>query len=111
MSLRAWESYRVVYNLVMLATGWFLSADLKPYMDEQAAFGYWGNVFLFGVVANVFFSLGPLWETYSIALRGKQFETLGRSALFALGLLFSLGSVVALSFEMTVFYGAFFKKF
>lgn len=96
VGLLRWEKFRLWYNGIMLAFGLFLSYGLKEDMQENEEFGYWGNVFLYGLIANAFFSLGPLLESYLIAFRRKPMNARGRRLLFTLGLGFSLVGSFAL---------------
>ncbi len=81
-----WEMLRVVYNLVLLAEGlWILRKVLAPvFLDGPGVL-----ILLFGVVANAFYCLGPLLETYAYV---GFAERIGRAryVLFATGLLFSM---------------------
>jgi hypothetical protein len=106
-TLIKWEKLRLWYNVVMVTFGWWYSHDLKQHMDQHALMGYWANAVLFGVTANVFFTLGPAAECYWLGFRKKGFGR-GRIVLFVLGLGVSLISVVGFSMYLTLVYGAFF---
>lgn len=76
-----WEKMRVVYNIVLLGAALLLAFPLCA----KDPFG----AFLFGVVANAFYCLGPLADLYYNILYKRK---LGgqRYTLFILGLLFSM---------------------
>ena len=91
----AWERLRLVYNLVLLVVGLACSWRLR---DTHLFLlgGYWGGVVLFGTIANVFYCLGPLLETYACALCGREMDR-QRYLLFAAGLFLSMRVVVILT--------------
>ncbi|QIF01052.1 hypothetical protein G5S37_05800 [Roseimicrobium sp. ORNL1] len=106
-ALVKWERLRLWYNAVMFIVGWSISYHLKWHMDQQAMLGYWGSAVLFGVTANVFFTLGPACECYCLAFRNRGFGR-GRIVLFVLGLGVSLAAAGLFSLSLTLMYGAIF---
>ena len=91
----AWEKLRVVYNLVLLVEGltwlWPMWEVEKVTENPYYRMGpfLWGGAILFGVVANVFYCLGPLAEVWAYRVLGWRMGR-ARYFLFAAGLLFSI---------------------
>jgi hypothetical protein len=86
-----WEKRRLIYNAVLLVWGGFWSLG---FIDYFGWVGYFFNVLAFGLVANVFYCLGPLCEVYASVLLNRSLGRY-RSLLFGLGMAFS-SVVVAL---------------
>lgn len=97
----AWEKLRIVYNTVLLVEGltsvYFLW-QLDKIADYHYRFGssWLGFAILFGVVANVFYCLGPLAEACVHRLLGRGMGR-ARYSLFAAGLLLSTGLIFLLA--------------
>jgi hypothetical protein len=89
--LRWWESRRLRFNLFVGIVGivtWFLvliagSAAVKPGVDFEEPLAMIFGPFLYGIMANLCFSLGPAFDM--IFYRGRP-----RVRLFKSGLIFSL---------------------
>jgi hypothetical protein len=89
--LRWWESRRLRFNLYVGIVGivtWFLvliagSAAVKPGVDFEEPIAMISGPFLYGIMANLCFSLGPAFDM--IFYRRRP-----RVRLFKSGLIFSL---------------------
>ena len=95
-----WEKLRVVYNLILfveaLACHMYLRQVLQGFLaDDQYRLG----IILFGVVANMFYCLGPLLETCAYVVLGRRIQR-ARLLLFAAGLVFSTGLILTLATEL-----------
>ena len=98
-----WEARRLGYNAVMAATGVFslgimsAIANLPPGSTELPPIPL---VLVYGIVANLFYSLGPLVESaLEMIWPGRLLPT--GPALFRMGLTFSVG----LNFLPTIIIG------
>lgn len=94
----AWEKLRIVYNLILLVQGltcvyflWELDkmAQYPPYRLGP----WWAGAFLFGMVANAFYCLGPLAEVGVYRVLRLRIGR-ARYLLFAAGLLLSVGVIL-----------------
>jgi hypothetical protein len=82
--LKQWERLRFVYNAILIP--WtVLVIVMTP--RRVASSEIWSAVVMFGVIANVFFCLGPVLETYLVWL-GASPRT-ARRWLFGLGTAFT----------------------
>ena len=81
---------RLIYNLVLLAAGLASSYSLIGKIGED---WYVIQAVIYGIAANVCFSLGPLLELYLYAFGIKI--TYWRYLLCGVGLVFSIGVTVA----------------
>lgn len=94
-ALARWAKLWLLYNAVLLGLGLNLGIygyHLGPRLGLRwSGLGGVDVLFavVFGVVANAFYSLGPLWECYSCILFGRRLGR-GRYVLFAVGFLFSV---------------------
>ena len=89
----SWEQKRLLFNGVLLVEGLALTA---PILVAQPSTGLFAVGF--AVMANLCYFLGPLLESYWVALRGTAFSSRSRWAVFALGLGFSMGVTGLLGF-------------
>lgn len=106
--LLAWERLRILYNLIMLFIGIFVALSvyhnvnaIDPELRQGFLFSYSpaciiGLSFVFGVAANVMYTLGPAFEIYVVSFTGFRFRSFSRIILFAIGLVISLGIQVIL---------------
>lgn len=98
----AWEKLRVVYNALLLVEGLIGLWTLRR-LGERADHlcpnvfgpGVWRFIILFGVVANVFYCVGPLVEAYTSVVLARRMNR-GRYVLFVAGLLFSMYVILCL---------------
>ncbi len=81
-----WEKRRLIYNAVMLVWGGFWSLS---FIYSLRLINCIAGVILFGVIANVFYFLGPLSEFYVGALLGRSIAKY-RPWLFGLGMAISI---------------------
>jgi hypothetical protein len=81
-----WEKLRFVYIVVM--AGWcrFLFMTFDPGGDEDR---FWMRCIFGGIIANLCYFAGPIFETYVTWLSGRRRAWL-RPALFVLGALFTM---------------------
>ena len=89
-----WESRRIQYNVIVGASG-FLSMGIFSLLMSLPPFAHnlaftWGPVLGFGILANIFYFLGPTAELAIEKIsRGKILPT--GPGLFRMGLTFSVG--------------------
>jgi len=92
-----WERRRPAYNLWVgtagaftVASGYLLSV-LPPGGLGAPPLGFiWRPILIFGLLANVFYTAGPLVEILAHKLFGRQLLPVG-PALYRIGLTFSVG--------------------
>jgi len=92
-----WEKRRLAYNVWVgsagaftVAAGYLLSV-LPPGGLGAPPLGFiWRPIVIFGVLANVFYTAGPLVEILAHKLFGRQLLPVG-PALYRIGLTFSVG--------------------
>jgi hypothetical protein len=92
-----WEKRRLVYNLIIGSTGilCIFILSLLPFLSIIDLFG----VILYGIIANMFYSLGFLIEVATKHyFRSKIDFTEKRKALFGIGLILSILITIGLSF-------------
>ncbi|HEU4557591.1 MAG TPA: hypothetical protein VFS20_07065 [Longimicrobium sp.] len=96
-SLRWWESRRLVYNKVVGATGLVTLAwvSILSILGPATLGGFnplplLAGAVVYGIAANVCYSLGWMVELAARALWGRQAPNLG-PLLFRQGLIFSVG--------------------
>ena len=89
-----WEKRRLAYNafvgvagMVTVGTAALVTA-LPPFSDFNPI--PWAGVILFGVGANVFYTLGPILESLVEKIWGRQLMPIGPT-LYRMGLTFSVG--------------------
>ncbi|MCB1226992.1 MAG: hypothetical protein KDK99_14340 [Verrucomicrobiales bacterium] len=99
-----WERMRLPYNAILLALGLTWTWGLRATMSEQALFGYWGSVAAFGLVANVFYSLGPLLEGYSRVFFQRAWGSGIRWLLWTLGAATAVFLTAAFVWSMEILY-------
>ena len=92
-----WEKRRLAYNVWVGAAGAFTVAGgyllsvLPPGGLGAPPLGFiWRPILIFGVLANVFYTAGPLVEILAHKLFGRQLLPVG-PALYRIGLTFSVG--------------------
>lgn len=98
-TVKAWERLRLVYNVVLLLAGlpvvWLvLDGDfppMGPFPNSPLELVF--DCVVFGLLANVFFCLGPYAEFVVVAIGFPLTARKIRYALFGLGLLVSLGLI------------------
>jgi hypothetical protein len=86
-----WEKLRIVYNGVLLIVGLWCSWELRADFGGASSYAFWATAY--GIMANVFYSLGPLAEIYYTCLAGPIVRF--RLVVFAGGLLISTGITCA----------------
>ncbi len=83
----SWEKLRIVFNLLIGGYGLFLSWWIHDEMGGWMIYAFFA--FLYGVAANVFFSIGPLAEIYLKIFTTASPEKF-RIPVFIAGTMFSL---------------------
>jgi hypothetical protein len=89
-----WESRRMVYNVAVGAVGLFslaamgFFAVLPPHADSITF--PWPAVLLYGVLANLCYSLGPLADLFIRRVWGERYGVVG-PVLLRYGFVFSIG--------------------
>jgi hypothetical protein len=92
--IRWWESRRLAYNLAVGTAG-IISltavavAELLPPTPRVPGVP-WGGILVYGVLANLFYSLGPAVDALVCRRWGRSFDAVG-PALFRYGFAFSVG--------------------
>jgi hypothetical protein len=91
-----WERRRLAYNLWVGAAGTFTVAAgfvlsvLPPGGPGLPTLDIWRPIVVFGVLANVFYTAGPMVEILAHKIFGRQLLPVG-PALYRIGLTFSVG--------------------
>jgi len=93
--IRWWEGRRAVYNLIVGTAGLLSSAAFtvitslppRPHLDGFAPLPV---IVVFGVAANVCYTLGPVFELVVNRLLGRRLLPVGPT-LYRMGLTFSVG--------------------
>lgn len=86
VTILEWEKLRIAYNVIIGVFGLWLSWGIRDEMGGIAPYAF--SAFLYGLTANIAFSLGPLSELYLKILTVRSPEKF-RLALFSIGTLFS----------------------
>jgi hypothetical protein len=61
-----WEKFRLLYNGLLVFAVVGATAALHPsYLGNE---GFWGECVITGLIANIFFCLGPLVDAWLLAL-------------------------------------------
>jgi hypothetical protein len=92
--VRWWESRRLAYNVAVLAAGVVsltavAVADLLPPNPKVPGIP-WGGILVYGLLANLFFSLGPAVDALVCRRWGRNYDAVG-PALFRYGFAFAIG--------------------
>lgn len=93
--LRWWEKRRVPYNLIVggagtVATATFIFFAMIPPFGSVPSLQILIPIGVFGVMANVCYTLGSLVEILTLKIWGREVLPIG-PALFRMGLTFSVG--------------------
>jgi uncharacterized membrane protein YczE len=86
VTILEWEKLRIAYNVIIGVFGLWLSWGIRDEMGGIPSYAF--GAILYGITANIGFSLGPFTELYAKILTATSLEKL-RLPLFALGTLFS----------------------
>ncbi len=89
-----WEERRLAYNAAVGAAGLASLAtialtNLLPPLSRPAAIP-WAGVLIYGILANVFYSLGPVVDACICRTWGDRYAPIG-ATLFRYGFAFSVG--------------------
>ena len=90
-----WEKRRVPYNLAVGAAGlasvaWIAVAELITPGGPRLVLVPWQPIVLFGIGANVFYTLGSVIESLALKVWGHGLFPIG-PGLYRMGLTFSVG--------------------
>ena len=90
-----WEKRRVPYNLMVGAAGlasvaWIGVAEFLAPGGAGFILVPWQPIVLFGVGANVFYTLGSVFESIALKIWGREVLPIG-PGLYRMGLTFSVG--------------------
>lgn len=101
-----WEKRRWPYNLAVGAAGaasvaWIYVGELIMTGGNISAVPPWQGVVIFGVLANICYSLGPAVEVAVDKIWGREILPVG-PVLYRMGLTFSLGLALLPGMIMTV---------
>ena len=112
-ALLSWEKLRIAYNVILLVEGLIGLAFLRlleKYSGHVCAalFGVWGMIIVFGIVANMLYCLGPAAEVCAAVIFGRRIRR-ARYLLFAAGLVFSMGLILALAMRGATHIGGYLK--
>lgn len=91
---RWWESRRLAYNLSVGGAGLLSLAAMAGFMvlppHSRAPMIPWGGVLVYAVLANLFFTAGPVVDALICRRWGPNFAPVG-PALFRYGYAFAVG--------------------
>jgi hypothetical protein len=87
--IRWWESRRPIYNLAVGASG-LLTLGAVALLEPGSPFLFLGGALVYGVMANVCYSLGPVGDLVLRRFLGDPAGAAG-PALFRYGFAFSIG--------------------
>jgi hypothetical protein len=91
--IRWWESRRPLYNLAVLTAGVTSLATVfvaELLLGEGAASIPWGGIVIYGILANLFYTLGPIADTIIMRGWGRDYSEVG-PAMFRYGFVFAVG--------------------
>lgn len=88
---KKWEFLRIIYNVVLTTEVILLLEQYFFHLIERSPFFLVGAIFA-AIIANIFFTLGPIVESY-VKWLGFQ-KSFVRWVLFGAGLIFSMYIVV-----------------
>ena len=103
--LQWWERRRPLYNLAVgtVGVGTVAYAELLSFLTRgQLLRLEWQVVLLYGIAANLFYTLGPIIENLAERWLDRPLYGLG-PALFRHGLVFSIGLTAFPAFVVTMF--------
>lgn len=91
--VRWWEARRPVYNLAILAAG--ITSLLVVALAEAVILGAarglpWGGMVVYGILANLAYTAGPVVDAWVTRRWGRQYSAVG-PALFRYGFVFAVG--------------------
>jgi hypothetical protein len=91
--VRWWESRRPFYNLAVLMAGvTSLTAVFvaELLLGEGAARIPWGGIMVYGFLANLLYTLGPIADTIVMRTWGRDYSEVGPT-MFRYGFVFAVG--------------------
>lgn len=91
--VRWWESRRPLYNLAVLMAGvTSLTAVFvaELLLGEGAARIPWGGIVVYGFLANLLYTLGPIADTIVMRTWGRDYSEVGPT-MFRYGFVFAVG--------------------
>jgi hypothetical protein len=91
--VRWWESRRPLYNLAVLMAGvTSLTAVFvaELLLGEGAARIPWGGIMVYGFLANLLYTLGPIADTIVMRTWGRDYSEVGPT-MFRYGFVFAVG--------------------
>jgi hypothetical protein len=101
-----WEKRRIPYNIAVglcgaASVGWIFTGEFIMTGGSVAAVAPWQGVVVFGLLANVCYTLGPAIEIIVHKIWGRELLPIG-PALYRMGLTFSLGLALLPGMVMTI---------
>ena len=91
--VRWWESRRPLYNLAVLVAGVTSLASVfvvELFLGEGAGKIPWGGIVVYGLLANLLYTLGPITDTIVMRTWGRDYSEVGPT-LFRYGFVFAVG--------------------
>jgi hypothetical protein len=91
--VRWWESRRPLYNLAVLMAGVTSLASVfvaELFLGMGAARIPWGGIVVYGFLANLLYTLGPIADTIVMRHWGRDYSEVGPT-LFRYGFVFAVG--------------------
>ena len=91
--VRWWESRRPLYNLALLVAGVTSLASVfvvELFLGEGSGKIPWGGILVYGFLANLLYTLGPIADTIVMRTWGRDYSEVGPT-LFRYGFAFAVG--------------------
>ena len=91
--VRWWESRRPLYNLAVLVAGVTSLASVfvvEAFLGEGSGKIPWGGILVYGFLANLLYTLGPIADTIVMRTWGRDYSEVGPT-LFRYGFVFAVG--------------------
>jgi hypothetical protein len=91
--VRWWESRRPLYNLAILVAGVTSLASVfvvELFLGEGSGKIPWGGILVYGFLANLLYTLGPIADTIVMRTWGRDYSEVGPT-LFRYGFVFAVG--------------------
>jgi hypothetical protein len=88
--VRWWESRRPLYNLAVLVAGVASVFVVEAFLGEGSGKIPWGGILVYGFLANLLYTLGPIADTIVMRTWGRDYSEVGPT-LFRYGFVFAVG--------------------
>ena len=91
--LRWWEARRPTYNMAVGAAGTLtlsIAVGTELLLGNSLSGFPWPAILVYGILANICYSFGPLVDMYICRKWGSQYDAIG-PAIFRYGFVFAVG--------------------